>query len=151
MNPRASAIAIKAIAAEYIRRVTLPFLIGGLIMIIILLCITFYLAQSVSMWWLIMLLPFSLPIIFLLVALFIVKQLTTYLAPGLSKDQRKSVADFVDKLQRTSENLRTPPFIIAWHTIRTARSGQQNYLWHIVNDSTTLKDDFARVSRHFDA
>lgn len=149
MDPRASAAAIKAVAAEYIRRVTRPFLIGGLVAAIVLLSVILYLAQAVSLWWLILLLPLGLPILFLLVAFFIIKQLTTYLAPALTKDQRKSAAQFVDKLQRTSENLQTPPLIIAWRTIRTAQKGQENYLRHIVDDSSTLKDDFARTSQHF--
>lgn len=149
MDPRASAAAIKAVAAEYIRRVTRPFLIGGLVAAIVLLSVILYLAQAISLWWLILLLPLGLPILFLLVAFFIIKQLTTYLAPALTKDQRKSAAQFVDKLQRTSENLQTPPLIIAWRTIRTAQKGQENYLRHIVDDSSTLKDDFARTSQHF--
>lgn len=150
MNPKASAAAIKAIAAEYIRRVTRPFIIGGFIVAVILLCIVVYLAKTVGMWWLIMLLPLSFPIVFLVVAFFIVQQLTRYLAPALTKDQRKSASLFVDKIQRTSENLQTPPIIIAWRTIRTAQKGQDNYLRHIVDDSATLKDDFSRVSQRFD-
>lgn len=149
MDSHASATAIKAIAAEYIRRITRPFLIGGLLAVVILFGVVIYLAQIVTMWWIILLLPLSVPVIFLLMAFFIIKQLTTYLAPALTKEQRKSAAQFVDKIQRTSENLQTPPIIIAWRTIRTAQKGQENYLRHIVNDSTTLKDDFARTSQHF--
>lgn len=149
MDSHASATAIKAIAAEYIRRIARPFLIGGLLAVVILFGVVIYLAQIVTMWWIILLLPLSVPVIFLLMAFFIIKQLTTYLAPALTKEQRKSAAQFVDKIQRTSENLQTPPIIIAWRTIRTAQKGQENYLRHIVNDSTTLKDDFARTSQHF--
>lgn len=149
MDSHASATAIKAIAAEYIRRITRPFLIGGLLAVVILFGVVIYLAQIVTMWWIILLLPLSVPVIFLLMAFFIIKQLTTYLAPALTKEQRKSAAQFVDKIQRTSENLQTPPIIIAWRTIRTAQKGQENYLRHIVNDSTTLKDDFAQTSQHF--
>lgn len=151
MDSKASAAAIKAIAAEYLKRVARPFLIGGSIVVIILIAVVLYLAYSVSSWWLIMLLLLVAPIVVLFIAFFTLDQLTKYLAPFLTKDQRKAVSGFVDTIQHTSEDLQIPPYIIAWRTFRTARNGQENYLRQVVHDSAKLKDDFTDVSKCFSA
>lgn len=67
-----------------------------------------------------------------------------------SKEQRRAVAEYVDHLQRVSENLQTAQFVILYRVVRDVlRPSQDGFILTVSRDSKALAPGFKKLLAHF--
>lgn len=142
---------VRAIGTEFVRRTTRPLIIIGLILAIALLAGGGWLAAHNAWWW-ILEAVFILYALFFAAAVIALRMILKLAEPPMSTSQRKKVAEFVDKLERTSENLQTPQPVIIFRIIRdiVRRNGQDSFVAKVSRDTRSLAPDFAELQKSFD-
>lgn len=142
--------AIRAIGAEYAKRLLTPLIIMGVLLIIALLTLGGWLTTQSAWWWILEALFIIGAMIFtLLVSIVLV--LLNAVRPSLSKAERKSVRSFVDKLSRVGENIGTPQFIIVYRVVRdTISPSHAGFIETVSHDSKTLAPDFLKLRKMLD-
>lgn len=140
-------IVIRAVGAEFARRTVMPLIIGGAIVIIALLALGGWLTTQNAWWWILEVL-FIISALLFTVAVLVVRILLRAVAPTLTKEQKKSVGHFVDKLERVAENVQTPQPVIVFYVVRDAIWPRRDgFVESISKDSRALAPDFARLRR----
>jgi hypothetical protein len=73
------------------------------------------------------------------------------LRPDLTASQHQAVGAFVDKLERTSENLQTPQPVIIFRVVRdiVRRNGEQSFIASLSRDTRSLAPDFIELQKSF--
>jgi MFS family permease len=141
---------IRAIGTEFARRILRPLILTGAVVAVILLSVGGWLTTQSGWWWLLefVFICGTLLFVTLIIAVqFILRRVT----PPLSKLQKKSVASFVDKLERVAENVQTPQIVIIFYVIRDIlRPRAGNFIETVAHDSKTLAPDLARLRREFE-
>jgi hypothetical protein len=145
-------LALRAITAVTLRRLLLPFIIIAACILVVLYALVIGLMSVDSTWWallLIPLIPTTLLVSLIGAGLWIA---SGKLLPGhITKTQRKGVVAFTDKLARLIENGKTPYpihlFLIGKDVIRGKGS---RHLRSLIDDSSSLKDDFNTIRRMFE-
>lgn len=140
---------IRAIGSEFVLRKYRSFVVVLFIFIAVLLSGAIYLTTLSAWWWLL-----AVPVIgggILLVIIAVLAGLVVkLLRPNITKMQRSSVADFVDKLERVADGLQTPPFIVLFRVVKdVVRPGKTPFLQSMAQDSTSLKSDYITLQRSF--
>jgi hypothetical protein len=141
--------AVRAVAAELLRRkvkgVAVP--VGSLL--IALLALALYLTGFSGWWWLLVGLVVFALIVFAL-AMFVLRTILRVIGLRLNASQKAAVRQFVDKFETVLEHAQTPlPFLvlrIAWELLIRRRS---TLIRDVVNDAATLKPDFADLQAQF--
>ena len=143
--------AIRALTATVFQRVYRPvaWVIGGILCL--LLVLTIWLGTTVSAWWwflLIVLIPLVMIAILVGIVLWTFSQ--KLLPRRLERTERASIEGFTDKVMRITEVRATPPpvlvFLIAKDVIRGKKS---SYLEGVIEDPTSLKQDFLAIRNLF--
>jgi hypothetical protein len=141
---------IRAIGVEFVSRKlkSLLLVVGVGLTIVLLLAIWL---TTVNIWWWLLLVPVIVVVCAAVTIYVALRLIITVLSPILTKPQRTAVSDFVDKLERVTDNLQTPMFIIIFRVLRdVVLKRRQTYMLDVVNDSTTLHSDFIRLQRNFE-
>lgn len=142
-------LAVRSIGAEFARRV---YRIVALLVLVISAAsmgLTAWLTTFSQWWWLL----FALLVIAVSVAfgvLFVVWRVIKSVTPYQSREQRKLVKAFVDKLQRLSETTQTSKFTLLFQIVRDIAAPRENgFIASLSNDTTSLKRDFTALSSTF--
>ena len=142
-------LVVRAVGAEFARRLLLPLIITGVIVGLILHVLGGWLVTQNAWWWL-------LESVFVLgtllfVGLVVLARLAIRLfAPQQNGAQRKAVRSYVDKLQRVSEVIGTPKFLLLFYVVRDVfRPSSDGFIAMTSNDSKTLHSDFLALLRMF--
>jgi len=142
-------LVVRAVGAEFARRLLLPLIIAGVIVGLILHVLGGWLVTQNAWWWL-------LESVFVLgtllfVGLVVLARLAIRLfAPQQNGAQRKAVRSYVDKLQRVSEVIGTPKFLLLFYVVRDVfRPSSDGFIAMTSNDSKTLHSDFLALLRMF--
>jgi len=142
-------LVVRAVGAEFARRLLLPLIIAGVIVALILHVLGGWLVTQNAWWWL-------LESVFVLgtllfVGLVVLARLAIRLfAPQQNGAQRKAVRSYVDKLQRVSEVIGTPKFLLLFYVVRDVfRPSSDGFIAMTSNDSKTLHSDFLALLRMF--
>lgn len=142
-------LVVRAVGAEFARRLLLPLIIAGVIVGLILHVLGGWLVTQNAWWWL-------LESVFVLgtllfVGLVVLARLAIRLfAPQQDGAQRKAVRSYVDKLQRVSEVIGTPKFLLLFYVVRDVfRPSSDGFIATTSNDSKTLHSDFLALLRMF--
>jgi hypothetical protein len=140
---------VRAIGAEFARRLLGPLTLTGAIAAVLLLAIGGWLTTINVWWWFLEAAFIIFTVVF--VVLWVVSRLLLRLAdPPQSGDQRQLVRSFVDKLERVSENLKTPQPVIIYRVIRdTIRPRKDNFIETVSRDSKSLAPDFLGLIKRF--
>ena len=141
---------VRAVGAEFVRRTIKPLLVIGAVAAVVLLALGGWLASQNAWWWLIeaVFILGSLLYIGLLVLVRVVLQVVD---PVRTNEQKQAVNDFVDKMQRVSENVQTPQFVIIYRVVRdTVRPRQHGFIETLSRDSKALAPDFVKLQRLFE-
>ncbi|HTK39331.1 MAG TPA: hypothetical protein VL362_00530 [Patescibacteria group bacterium] len=149
MNPKLNAIrALAAYSAlQSLRLVTIIFssIIG------VLLLITFVLAYFYSPWWLLLSLPFIiLAIIYGVIRLLVKKIIAKIHRHPFTTRQREQLESFTGKLKNLADIRNMSVYSYAIKTIwDVLRHRDETSIEKLVNDSKSLKSDFAELEKHF--
>ncbi len=147
---QATITVIRAIGAEYAKRLLLPLIILGAVMVIALLDLGGWLTTQNAWWWILEAVFIFGALVFTLIAV-VVSILLRALAPRLSRSERKSVRNFVDKLERVSENVGTPHFMIVYRVVRdTVHPSRDGFIETVSRDSKTLAPEFMQLRKQLD-
>ena len=142
---QATITTIRAIGAEFAKRILLPLIIMGAILVVILLALGGWLTTQSAWWWILEVIFIFGALLFTLLVV-VVSVLLRVLAPALSRAEKKSVRSYVDKLQRVSENVGTPQVVIVYRVVRdTIRPSHDGFIESISRDSKTLAPDFIKL------
>lgn len=142
-------LVVRAIGAEFARRLLLPLIIAGIFVALLLHILGGWLVTQNAWWWL-------LESVFVLGTLIFVVLVTTarlairMFAPSQTERQRDAVRAYVDKLQRVSDVIGTPKFILLFYIVRDIfRPRADGFIATTSQDSKTLHSDFLALLRMF--
>lgn len=142
-------LAIRAVSAEFARRVYVPVvcIVGAiaLALIIVLIWLT-----TLSGWWWLLLAPVIIGTlagaIVALVSGFIIKLVN----PAQNKEQRGLVTSLVDEIQKTSEVVQTPKFVILFRLVKDiAFPGKESYISELTTTAVSLKNGMQKIIASF--
>lgn len=140
---------IRAIGAEFAFRTMRPIIIIIALMNIILLVLGGWLTTQNAWWWILQSLFIIGTVIFIALVV-VVYFLLRALRPTLTKTQKRSVRQFVDKLERVAEHLQTPQPILVFYAVKdTIWPKHGGFIETISEDSRTLGSDFSKLRREF--
>lgn len=141
---------VRAVGAEFVRRLLKPVIIAGLVVLAVLLAAGVWLVVSVNAWWWFFLAPVIFAGLVFAVLLIVVRVLLKLADSTQNRDQKRAVRDYVDKLQRVAENLQTPQYVILFRVVRdVARPRPDGFIESVSRDSKTLAPDFKRLTTLF--
>lgn len=146
---KSSLLTIRAIGAEFANRVWLPTLLIALALAAVLVGLWIWLTTYSAWWWLL-----GFPIVIILSValgvLVITKLVIRYVRPSQDTTQKHAVKQFVDKLQRVSDVVQTPKFVLLFQIVRDIASPKADgFIGTISSDSSTLKKDFKELQKLF--
>lgn len=141
---------IRAIGAEFARRMLRPIIIIGTILLLVLLAFGGWLTTQNAWWWLLEALFIIGSLLFMIVVV-VLHIILRSIAPPLSKTQKQAIGNFVDTLERVAENLQTPQTIIIYYVVRDAiHPRRDGFIESVSRDSKTLAPDFLRLRKKFE-
>jgi choline-glycine betaine transporter len=144
-----SILAIRSIGAEFANRIY--FIVAGATFagMACSLGLTLWLTTLSDWWWLL----FAVLVIVLSVVggvLIIIKLVIRSVTPHQTRSQKKQTKAFVDKLQRLSDTAQTSKFALLFMVVRDIAAPREHGLIATIStDTTSLKRDFAALSRTF--
>lgn len=105
-------LAIRAVTAEYAKRLLwLPLIIGVAAYVVVLLLVGWIASSAGAWWWFLAILPTGIFMVAL--ALWILARLFAMrLAPSMNKAQRQAVRHFSKRIDKVAEHVGTPKFIL---------------------------------------
>lgn len=141
--------AVRAIATLFARRIFLPVAItAGVIAVILIVAMVWLI--TIDLWWLLLAIPVFLLILAALIVGTIVWVIIQLVTPKQTKTQRVHVASFVDKMQRVSEIVATPKFILLFRTIKDiVVPSKAAFVKDVATDTLSLKKDFQALQDLF--
>lgn len=142
-------LAIRAISAEFARRIYLPVVYIGSAVLLILVVLEAWLV-TISTWWWLLLVPIVFVALLFIILAVIARVAITFLRPQQTKEQTQTVRKFVDALQKTSETIQTPKFIILFRLIKDMISpSKQSYVHEISGTASSLRTELSKVLKAF--
>ena len=143
-------ILIRSIASEFFKRKYKSLLLVFIIVTALSVGLLIWLI-GMSLWWLLAAIPVFLWTVLGTLLLIIGRIVISLIKPQVSKQQTSAVSEFVDKFERITENIQTPPFIILFRVIRDAvwPRNRTTFIESMAKDSTTLHKDFIELQRKF--
>lgn len=138
-------LAARAVATELARRIYLPVvgIAGGVLVVLI--AVSIWLC-TVSAWWWFLLAPLIIFFIAFAVAAIVAHFAITLLRPDQTKEQTSTVRSFVDGLQKNSETVQTPQFILLFRIVKDLLfPPKRTFIEELSEDALGLKDDFKKI------
>lgn len=142
-------LAIRSIGAEFANRVYIIVTLIASMIAVSLLALTYWLTTVSSWWWLLMIV---LIIILSIITgvLVIIKMIIRSVTPSQSSAQKTQTKAFVDKLEKLSETVQTPKFILLFQLVRDIAAPRDNGLVASLSTNTaSLKHDFTDLINSF--
>jgi hypothetical protein len=139
---QATITVVRAIGAEFVRRMFKPFVLIGATTGLILLAIGAWLT-TVNVWWWLLEAPIMFAVLLFVAFTLLARSILQRIESPLTRSQRRSVGNFVDKLERSKETIGTPYPLIIFYIIRDMIHPRPNaFIKTIAEDSQTLGPDF---------
>lgn len=134
---------IRAVGATFANRVFVPVLITSASLVICVVALVVWLT-TLSQWWWLLGIPVVMGICILGAVLMVTKLVINTVTPPQTKQQKKAVASFVDKLQRLSEATQTPKFVLLFRIVRDiAAPRDKGYIGELAHDTLSLKKEYS--------
>ena len=142
-------LTVRAISSEFARRMYVPVIWGVGAGLAVLLGLIGWLTMLSGWWWLLETLLIFGAVVFTIIAL-IAGLGIHLLRPTQSKEQRKMVGSFVNKLQEASEIIQTPKFILLFRLAKdTIFPSEDGLVNRVVGHASSLKPDFSAIINSF--
>lgn len=135
MNTSPLLLAVRAISAEFARRIFVPTVIIAGIASVAFLAVTIWLVTQ-SAWWWFLLAPLIIAVSVAIILAVIASYALRFLNPKQTKDQKRAVHALVDDLQEISEIVQTPKFILLFQLIKDTLFPSQSGLINRVSSHT---------------
>lgn len=146
---RVKAALIRAIGSEFLARKVRSLALIVVIASVLLLSLAIWLT-TVNVWWWLLAAPVIGTVIAGAFGLGVALLAIRLLRPPLTAPQRDGVREFVDKLERITEHVQTPMFLIVFRVIRDSLWPRgKTFLESAAEDSTSLHTDIAKLERLF--
>jgi hypothetical protein len=140
---------IRSIGAEFAKRLFVPVAVTGIIVSTVLVTGVFLLA-TLSEWWLLLLIPVVMIVSVIFGVLAVSWLVIRTVQPQQTKAQRKAVGSYVDKLQRVSEAVQTPKFVLFFRVLRDVSAPRKDgFIGSMTDDTVSLKRDFTDLQKLF--
>lgn len=143
-------LAIRAVGAEFARRMYLPVAILAIVIIVAFASLTAWLISLSAWWWLLMFAVVSsacIAISVLTVLYLTIRRVT----PDQNPIQHKAVRGFVDKIQLLSDTVGTPKVVLLFRIIKDiAAPRADGFIGSLTGASATVKKDFEALIKLFD-
>jgi len=140
---------VRAIGAEFARRLYFPVFIAGLIAAALLIGIGIALIQVNAWWWILLGLIIFAVLVFLILAV-VVRILIGAVKPLQTHDQEVMVRQFVDRFEDVAETVQTPKavllFQIVWDILRPTDHG---LVKRMSDHATSSKREFQEIQKSF--
>ena len=138
-------LAVRAVSAEFARRIYVPVVYGVGIALFVLIALSIWLVTISGWWWLLL-----APVIFLTVIFIAAAALTRFalaaLRPAQTSAQKAKVRSFVDALQKTSETIQTPKFVILFRLVKDMFvPSKETYINELSGTASSLRNGFKEV------
>lgn len=148
---KASLLTIRAIGAEFAKRLWFPVVIVVSIVTVLLIGLIWWISAAMSVWWWLL----AIPVIFLasvaLVILTVFKLLIRYVSPQQSQTQRQLTAACVNTLEAVSETAQTPKVVLLFLIIRDiAAPRDDGYVASLIDRAGSMRGDFIKLKRSFE-
>lgn len=142
-------LAVRAVSAEFANRIYLPVVwgVGAALLILIGVSIWFV---TISAWWWFLLAPLILVMLVFIFAAAVAGAIIQILKPGQTKAQRATVKQFVDTLQKTTETVATPKWLILARLVKDiAFPGKESYVSELSGSAASLQRGLTSVINSF--
>lgn len=141
--------AIRAISIEFAQRIYVPVVcIAASVLVVVTGLLIWFVTMS-GWWWLLLAPVIMISIVFIFVAV-ISGVILKYLNPAQTKEQRRLVKDFVDTIQKTSEAVQLPKFVILFRLIKDVISpGKSSYVRELSSNASSLKTGLGQIVASF--
>jgi len=147
MNPTITVI--RCVGAEFATRLFYPVAVISAILCALLVTGVLLLA-TLSQWWLLLLIPVVMLVCVVFGVMLITGLVIRTVRPFQTKVQRLAVKAFVDKLQRVSDAVQTPKFILLFRIVRDiAAPRKDGFIGSMTDDTVSLKRDFQALQKLF--
>jgi len=147
MNPTITVI--RCVGAEFATRLFYPVAVISAILCALLVTGVLLLA-TLSQWWLLLLIPVVMLVCVVFGVMLITGLVIRTVRPFQTKVQRLAVKSFVDKLQRVSDAVQTPKFILLFRIVRDiAAPRKDGFIGSMTDDTVSLKRDFQALQKLF--
>lgn len=145
----ATITATRAVTAEFALRLIRPLLRTAIIAALVINGLGIYLT-TVSAWWWILEVIFIGGTLLMGVLFLVARVFTRTVSPNITRAQKKATREYVDKLQRVSDSIATPKFVILFRIVRDiAQRRSDGFIASTTADSKTLHSDFIALQRLF--
>lgn len=138
-------LAMRAVSAEFAFRIYTPLFYSIGIGLILLIGLSVWLV-TLSAWWWLLLVPIIVLATLFGVAAIVIRFALIYLRPHQTSAQKATVRRFVDSLQKTSEAIQTPKFIILFRLVKDILfPGKSTYINELSDTAQSLRHEFKEV------
>lgn len=145
---KATLLAVRAIGAEFARKLWLNTLVTAVIIGTASLALLLWLV-SLSSWWWLLAIPVSIFISVAMVVLVVFRLLVSHVRPAQTVEQKHQVSEFIKKIEAVQAFTGTPRFIILFRTVRSiAAPSSESYLQSVF-ETKNLKKDFSAIVKNF--
>lgn len=143
-------LTIRAIGAEYAKRLWLPVMIITLITTVALIALVWWLMQSASGWWVLAGIPVVLAGSVGIGVLWVTRLTINYVSPVKTDAQKHAVKTFVDDLEAVSEAAFLPKIHILFRVVRDIAAPRENgYVQTLTGANSRLQAGFKDIQKLF--
>jgi len=142
-------LAVRAVSAEFAQRIYLPIvaIVGAALLVLLGFSIWFV---FLSEWWWFLLAPVIFLTLIFIFAATIGGLILRMLRPRQTKAQRYEVSNFVDSLQKSSEVIHTPKFLIFARLIKDILlPGKESYVRELTSTAGSLQKGLKAIIASF--
>ena len=142
-------LAVRAVSAEFARRIYVPVVYGVGISLLVLIALAVWLV-TMSGWWWLLLAPLILLTLIFITAAILVRFALAFLRPQQTSAQKSTVRGFVDSLQKTAETIQTPKFVILFRLVKDLLvPGKGSYIDELSGTASSLRSGLKEVINLF--
>lgn len=145
-------LAVRAITAEYIKQWLLPFLFAGIGVYAVVMGVVAWIASIASAWWWLLAVVPSIVFLLALALWVFVRVLAGRISPPLSKQQKRAVKRFNQKINDVAEKIATPKFVIVYRVIKdviTRPTSSKTFIGEIAQEPGEMRKAFDDLRNSF--
>ena len=143
-------LTVRALSVEFARRLYFPVFIVGAVILGLTIILSVWLTTMSAWWWILFTLAVIASVVFVIISL-ITRVIINVVRPAQTVPQKKSVKEFVDKLQEVADTVQTPKvFLLVRLVMDTVRPTERGLVQTMSSHVGTTKKDFEAIRKSFE-
>jgi len=143
-------LTVRALSVEFARRLYFPVFIVGAVILGLTIILSIWLTTMSAWWWILFTLAVIASVVFVIISL-ITRVIINVVRPAQTVSQKKSVKEFVDKLQEVADTVQTPKvFLLIRLVMDTVRPTERGLVQTMSSHVGTTKKDFEAIRKSFE-